>query len=397
MYKMFKKSSLVVIAALLLLSATGLTKAHASGSWSQKESAKSRAQRIIQQKQAMNKKISDFTKQNSDKSIYAALANIEKDINSGFGTTYDYYYNNYVTRPQNTIASLNNHLTKLKSYDVNDVSYDNVNNIYQSTSALYNGSPMEANGGTDYDDFFAERYLTGLKTNNYNLTDENGKVFDFSQQGIINFNKKMVQVGINAYNSNFDYDKSHLGDAYTGSVTVADLGSVKQNFDKYAKEALNESKRLSKLSNKASGNKINASTLLQNVKNVQGDLDFFTNHAGTAIEYQHGKWVATYSHYSHGADNKAIYNDGLLLHRMSSMLYNISKNEPKDKSSKKLTVKKHSKKKTNSKKKHTIKKHAAKKNHSKKKYVKKHAVKKAHSKKHITKKDHVKKQSHKKS
>lgn len=373
MYKMFKKFSLVVVAALLLLSATGLTKAHASGSWSQKESAKSRAQRIIQQKKAMNKKVSDFTKQNSDKSIYAALANIEKDIKSGFKNTYDYYYNEYVTIPQSNANLHNAQLTKLKSYDVNDVSYDNANSLYQAAFALCDGSPLEEIYGGLSDDYYNQSYLTGLRTNNYSLTDENGKVFDFSQQGIINFNKKIVQLGINAYNSYFDLDKSYLEDTYRDSVTVADLGSVKQKFDKYGKEALKESKKLSKLSSKASGKKINAATMLKNVKNVQSDLDFFKNHAGTVIEYQHGKWVVGYAHILDESDNKAkqtINNDEALVYKISEMLDYINKHEPK--------------------------KHAAKKDHSKKKHAKKHAVKKSHSKKHATKKAHAKKQTHKK-
>ncbi|MFY1049721.1 hypothetical protein ACOMA7_06395 [Apilactobacillus sp. 1-1-2] len=455
MYKKFKKYLFIMLALLLTMSDAGIIKAQASNSWSTREIMKQKEQSRIKYRKTMDKKVAIFSKQNSDRSIYSTLSNVENDISGAFKNTYNFYEQNYVINQQNRLNEFNNLLNKINNYDVNDISYDNVNNIYETSTKFWGYLPdSEYENVKKYfpvkDFSFTDAFrpfIDGLKDNTVKAKYVYGKYVVYSKENIINFNKMNVQMGRDGYKGVFQDDKDQILYGGIPIITSANLSYVNRLFSNYETESTKSAVEFSKLAKKSSNKSIDALKTYFAVEDVIDDLNYFENHSGNILEYSNGKWIPGTYHGYDKVPNKSIDNDKIILHKLDTTLKYMSihrhKKEAKKhankvdtkKSNKKLSnkakkkyVKKNTRKKKASKKvskKHakkvakkkinkkalnkikkksankkvfskTLRKKKASKKVSKKKHSRKHVAKKSRSKKHITKKSHAKKQTHKK-
>ncbi|WKN29364.1 hypothetical protein MUB42_02870 [Apilactobacillus kunkeei] len=408
MYKKFKKYLFIMLALILTMSDAGLIKAQASNSWSTREIMKQKEQSRIKYRKTMDKKVAIFSKQNSDRSIYSTLSNVENDISGAFKNTYNFYEQNYVIRQKSNLNRYNTLLDKINSYDINDTSYDNVKNIYETSVQFWQFLPDDEYGNIKRNfpvsDFFFpfsfpdayEPFINGLKDSSNKSVYIRGKYIDYSKDNIIKVNKMNVQMGIDGYNGLIEIDKDQIsyGSAGLAIITSANLNYVNKAFSKYESESTKSADNFSKLAKVSSDKLIDSSKMASEVEGVIDDLNYFKDHSGNSLEYSNGKWITDIDYGSHENQNKLIDNDKETLRKLDAILtyMRVHKHETADK---KVTVKKSNKKPVNKAKKKYVKNSTQKKKAVKKvikKRAKKAAAKKNHKKSlNKTKKKYVKK------
>ncbi|MCX8743729.1 hypothetical protein J3U50_06960 [Lactobacillus sp. B3795] len=411
MYKKFKKYLFIMLALILTMSDAGLIKAQASNSWSTREIMKQKEQSRIKYRKTMDKKVAIFSKQNSDRSIYSTLSNVENDISGAFKNTYNFYEQNYVINQQNRLNEFNNLLNKINNYDVNDISYDNVNNIYETSTKFWGYLPdSEYENVKKYfpvkDFSFTDAFrpfIDGLKDNTVKAKYVYGKYVVYSNENIINFNKMNVQMGRDGYKGVFQDDKDQILYGGIPIITSANLSYVNRLFSNYETESTKSAVEFSKLAKKSSNKSIDALKTYFAVEDVIDDLNYFENHSGNILEYSNGKWIPGTYHGYDKVPNKSIDNDKIILHKLDTTLKYMSIHRHKKEAKKhanKVDTKKSNKKLSNKAKKKYVKNNTRKKKASKK-VSKKHAkkvAKKKNNKKPVnkTRKKRVKKNTNKK-